>query len=148
MNFRLGLVILLLGCTNPSPQTPVETPVAMAAPKPVRSLVPKMQALEATFKNLIEANGKGDQTAAYEAAVQLELLAQSVHPKTDHNEGYGAQFPELILALKDAVKALPEALKGGAIETTRALRHLHDQCLRCHDQAPAAEGASVCQLLP
>jgi hypothetical protein len=148
VNFRLGLVILLLGCTNPSPQTPVEPTVAAPAPKPVRSLVPKMQALEATFKRLIEANAKGDQTAAYEAAVQLELLAQSVDHKTDLIEGYGAQFPELVLALQNAAKELPAALKGGAVDTTRALRHLHDQCLRCHDQAPAAEGASVCQLLP
>jgi hypothetical protein len=107
-----------------------------------------MQALEATLRALIEARSKGDEAAAYEASLQLEILAQSIDPKADLADGYGKQFPQLVLALKAATKALPPAIKNGAVDTKKALRHLHDQCLLCHDQAPAALGASVCQLLP
>ena len=98
------------------------------------------------MERLITALDAVDLVGAHDAALQVASLALSIDPVQDDSPGYGANFAVLVADLKQAAQAMPEAAQQGGNAAAKALRHLHDQCLRCHDQAPAAANVGVCQL--
>ena len=105
-----------------------------------------MQAINEQMKLLVQ-DLKGEQLEAARAKAQsIHSLAQSIDIESDTRPGYGPDFASLVADLRAAAKAMPQAASQGGDAAAKALRHLHDQCLRCHDQAPAAAGAGVCQL--
>ena len=146
---RSALILLLvLGCQakTPPPTQPEPTKAKESPPPKRSSLIPKMQGLNTNMEMLIKALKDADSTGAHEAARRVASLAQSIDPAQDQGPNYGANFAALVADLKQAAQAMPEAAKKGGDSAAKALRHLHDQCLRCHDQAPAAANVGVCQL--
>ncbi len=104
-----------------------------------------MQAINAAMETLIRALKESDQTRANQAALQIASLSKSIDPNKDHRSDYGKDFAGLVKDLQQAATAMTQAVADNS-KAPQALRHLHDQCLRCHDQAPAAASVSVCQL--
>ena len=116
------------------------------AKPPPPPIIVKMQALNEQMTMLVQNLKDKQLEAARSKAQSIHSLAQSIHIESDKRPGYGADFAILVADLRAAAKAMPRAAGQGGDAAAKALRHLHDQCLRCHDQAPAAAGAGVCQL--
>jgi hypothetical protein len=143
------LILLTLGCSQTKTVEPTRMKTNEAKEKKAPSpapLIPKMQGLNAHMELLIKALQDGDTAGAYEAALSVSSLAQSIMPVVDKRPKYGADFATLVGDLQSAAKAMPDAARAGGEAAAKGLRHLHDQCLRCHDQAPAAANVGVCQL--
>ena len=142
------LLCLLVACTTesaPKPKPPVAAdPIARPKPKEMPPIVAKMQALNEQLARLNDALRDGHTDEAQQAAEAVNAAAQLIDPVGDKRDGYGDNFAGLAGDLKSAAAAMVGAVRSP--EAQKALRHVHDQCLRCHDQAPASEGAGVCQL--
>ena len=142
------LLCLLVACTTESAPKPKHAvapdPIPRPTPKAQPPIVSKMQALNEQLARLNDALHDGRLDEAQQAAEAVSAAAQLIDPVGDMREGYGDGFAALAGDLKSAAGAMVGAVKSP--EAQKALRHLHDQCLRCHDQAPASAGAGVCQL--
>ena len=136
------------GCSSKAPP-PKPAKVVEKVPEPaprVVPLIPKMKGINEQMERLVQAVKAEQQEQATEAANLINNLALAIHVEHDLQPGYGDQFAAITADFQAASKAMIEATKGSPQDLKIALRHLHDQCLRCHDQAPAAAGAGVCQL--
>ena len=150
---RLAIIAILFahgswGCTCDQPQ-PAQPKTVIKVPEPPPRIVPliaKMQGINDQMEKLVQAVKTQQTNDARQAASLIEQLAQAIHTKHDIQPGYGDQFETITNDFKAASRAMLNATNASIDEMKTALRHLHDQCLRCHDQAPAAAGAGVCQL--
>ena len=136
------------GCSCDQPQPPAPKIVEKVPEPPPRivPLIPKMKGINDQMEKLVQAVKTQQTDDARQAAALIEQLAQAIHAKHDVQPGYGDQFEPITNDFKAASQAMVKATNASIDEMKVALRHLHDQCLRCHDQAPAAAGAGVCQL--
>jgi len=151
LSWALVIPLTLVGvaCSDPEPAAETVQPAAVKpeAPKPFMApLIPKMQGINEHMETLVRAIKDSDKDKASQAAMYIDLLAQAIHTTHDLQPGYGDQFEPIANEFKAASAAMRAALNQGAEATQKSLRRLHDQCLRCHDQAPAAAGAGVCQI--
>ena len=151
LDWALAIALTLVGvaCSDPEAASKPVQPEAIKveAPKPFMApLIPKMQGINEHMEKLVKAIKSSDKDKASQAAVYIDLLAQAIHTTHDLQPGYGDQFGPIAIEFKAASAAMRTALNQGDEATQKALRHLHDQCLRCHDQAPAAAGVGVCQI--
>ena len=133
-------------CDQPEPTKPKVVEKVPEPPPRIVPLIPKMQGINDQMEKLVTAIKSQRLDDAQQAASLIEKLAQAIHPKHDQQPGYGDQFEAITKDFKAASSAMNQATKTSLEEMKKTLRHLHDQCLRCHDQAPAAAGAGVCQL--
>ena len=150
---RFAVFVMLFACGNwgcscdqPKPPAPKIVEKVPEPPPRIVPLIPKMQGINDQMEKLVAAVKSQRVDDAKQAASLIEQLAQAIHPKHDQQPGYGDQFEAITQDFKAASSAMNQATKASLEEMKKALRHLHDQCLRCHDQAPAAAGAGVCQL--
>jgi len=133
-------------CDEPQPQT---RQVVRKVPEPTPRIVPlilKMQGINEQMENLVAAVKDKRRNDAKHASLLIEQLAQAIHVTHDRQPGYGDRFEAITNDFRAASTAMRQATDAPYKDMKRALRHLHDQCLRCHDQAPAAAGAGVCQI--
>jgi len=143
------MMLSVVGCAKPEPKHANSQPARQKVEpeKPFMApLIPKMQGINEHMEKLVKAIKDKAPDKAREAALYIDLLAQAIHTKHDVQPGYGDQFATIADEFKTASAAMRVAIPQGEEAVKKALRHLHDQCLRCHDQAPAAAGAGVCQL--
>jgi len=151
LSWAVTVTLALVGaaCFDPEPAAKPVQPAAnkVEAPKPFMApLIPKMRGINEHMEKLVKAIKDSDKDKASEAATFIDLLAQAIHTTHDLQPDYGDQFEPIANEFKAASAAMRVALDQGDQATQKALRRLHDQCLRCHDQAPAAAGAGVCQI--
>ena len=147
-----SLILLFAGgswgcaCDQPRQDTPH---VVRKVPEPKPRIVPlilKMQGINDQMEKLVRAVKDKRRNDAKQASSLIEQLAQAIHVTHDRQPGYGDQFEAITNDFRAASTAMRQATDAPYQEMKTALRHLHDQCLRCHDQAPAAAGAGVCQI--
>ena len=133
-------------CDQNQPKTPQ---VVEKVPEPKPRIVPlilKMQGINDQMEKLVAAVKDQRRNDAQQASSLIEQLAQAIHVTHDRQPGYGDQFEAITNDFRAASTAMRQATDATYKDMKTALRHLHDQCLRCHDQAPAAAGAGVCQI--